>query len=41
MGANVTTFGSAWDEANTKAREICSSSPKSAYIVPFEHPDIW
>jgi hypothetical protein len=41
MGAEVIQFGSAWDEANIKANEICLNSVNSAYISPFEHPTIW
>ena len=41
MNADVIIHGTAWDEANLKAHEICSTSPHSAYISPFEHPMIW
>lgn len=38
--ARVVVHGKVWDEANELAMELASGED-SAYISPFDHPDIW
>lgn len=40
LGAEVEVHGSAWDEADRRAREL-SEAADTAYVPPFDHPDIW
>lgn len=40
-GANVVLHGRHWSEADVVARQLVAEDPTSAYIPPFDHPDIW
>lgn len=40
LGARVKVHGKVWDEANELALDLASGDD-SAYISPFDHPDIW
>lgn len=40
-GAKLVIHGSVWIEADKLAREIVQNDPNSAYIHPFDDPEIW
>ena len=40
LGATVDVHGAVWDEADAHARDL-STADGSAYVPPFDHPDIW
>jgi len=39
-GAEVIVHGKVWDDANEFALKL-ATNPNSAYIHPFDHPDLW